>query len=118
MEPTTWGNIMTTDAYLGDPAIDNYAKHRRISQDAKFREAFFHTLAELELIGYMYNEGKIDKDLIRRGPSQAITEYDIDSKFWIDLNRRQTGDSTFHRELETMVVDLGRGPFASGQLSK
>jgi thioester reductase-like protein len=114
VEPTAWQSVVKTDAYLGNPTIADGAKLSRIAQDAKFREDFLHTLAVLELIGYMYNADKIDKELVRRGPSAAIAEYFHDSKFWSEYNRRQTGDSTFQRELETMVLDLRRTPADSG----
>jgi hypothetical protein len=106
VEPENWQKMVATSLYLADPKIDTIAKLRKIGEDMTLQSDLFHTLAELELLGYMYNTDKIDGELIRRGPSAAIQQYYQAAKFWIDENRRETGDSTFQRELELMVQDL------------
>ena len=106
VDPDTWQKMVTTRLYLGDPSIDTVAKLRKIEKDMTLQSDLFHTLAELELLGYMYNTDKIDRDLVRRGPSAAVQQYFQDAKFWIDDYRRESGDSTFQRELELMVRDL------------
>jgi hypothetical protein len=107
-QPDTWQAMWVTYSYFSPTTRTSQQKLRRIHEDGVFRSDFYRTMGELELLGYMYNQGKIDREIVRQGPIGLLTDYSDAAKFWVDTMRAITHDSTYYRQFELMVKDLNQ----------